>query len=193
MPQTSVSWAVALVRNQGAGSGQPSSRGDSANPGPGGRPRLRRMRQPPSEYHTRLGWWVMTHGRAGPAFVGTCASIVLVADLLLAATHWTGSFPRAFVTSLVALAAVALIAFALRSISVTRASRSATRSTQRAINTVVLVAIVSFIALGRVSGGESGWILGAIAGLSGVFVVYTAGLLIRGRREHAVSGPDSLM
>ena len=67
-------------------------------------------------YHTRLGWWVMTHDRGGAGRHRTRAAVVLIADLLYAASHWTGSFPRAFLVSLVWLAAVASISLALRSI-----------------------------------------------------------------------------
>jgi hypothetical protein len=70
-------------------------------------------------HHTRLGWWVMTHDRGGPVVIGLVAVVVLVVDLLYAALHWTGSFPRAFLVSLAALAAVALISLALRSASQT--------------------------------------------------------------------------
>jgi hypothetical protein len=59
-------------------------------------------------YHTRLGWWVMTHERGGPAVIGATATAILVGDLGYSLSHWSGSFPRSFLFNL-AFAAVAAL------------------------------------------------------------------------------------
>src|SRR3954471_13639292 len=105
-------------------------------------------------HHTRLGWWVMTHDRGGPVVIGLGAAVVLIADLLYAASHWTGAFPRAFLVSLAALAAVALISLGLRSIRPIGAGRRAIRSNQRAVNIVLVVGLVAFIQVTDRGGGN---------------------------------------
>jgi len=132
----------------------------------------------------------MSHDRAGPAVLGAGAAVVLVGDLIYAATHWTGSFPRAFVTSLIALTAVALISLALRFVPSKGRKRSATRWNQRAINVVLVILMVAFIGINRASDSQLGAILGLIAGLAGGFTLYTGIWLIRQR--HPAAPADSL-
>jgi hypothetical protein len=134
------------------------------------------------KYHTRLGWWVMTHDRGGPAVIGAGAAVVLSADLLYAASHWSGSFPRAFLISLAALAAVALISLALRFIRPIGAGRGAVRRNQRGVNLVLVVVLVAFIEVNNgIGGNDAGGILGAVAGIAGGFAVSMAVWLARKR------------
>lgn len=124
----------------------------------------------------------MTHDRGGPALIGAGATVVLVADLLYAASHWNGSFPRAFLISLGALAAVAAISVALRLSRPIGADRRAARWNQRGVNIVLVVVLVAFIEIGnRVGGNDAGGILGAVAGLAGGFALYTSIWLLRKR------------
>lgn len=124
----------------------------------------------------------MTHERGGPALIGAVALIVLLADLLYASLHWSGSFPRAFLVSLVALAVVGLIAVALRFVRPIGTGRRAVRWNQRSINVVLVVVLVAFIEVGnRVGGDSAGGLLGAVAGLAGGFALYTAIWLARKR------------
>jgi hypothetical protein len=140
------------------------------------------MRQPRREYHTRFGWWLMTHDRGGPSVIGAGAAVVLVADLLYAGSRWSGSFPPSFLISLAALAAVALISLALRFIRPVGAGRRAVRWNQRGVNIVLLVVLVAFIEVNsRVGGNGAGGMLGAVAGIAGGFALYTVVWLVRKR------------
>ena len=124
----------------------------------------------------------MTHDRGGPVVIGAGAAVVLVADLLYAASHWTGSFPRAFLVSLAALAAVAVIALALRFIPRLGTGRRAVRWNQHGVNGLLVVVLVAFLAVNRrVGGNEVGGVLGEIAGVAGGFALYTAVWLARKR------------
>ena len=38
--------------------------------------------------HTRVGWWLMTHGRAGSALIGSVALTAVIADTSYVATDW---------------------------------------------------------------------------------------------------------
>src|ERR1051325_5472426 len=40
------------------------------------------------EDHTRVGWWVMTHDRAGSALIGSVALAVVIVDASYVATDW---------------------------------------------------------------------------------------------------------
>jgi hypothetical protein len=107
---------------------------------------------------------------------------VLSIDLLYGVSHWRGSFPRAFLVSLAALAAVALIPLALRFIRPRRAGRRAVRWNQRGLNLVGVLVLVAFIEVNnRIGGDEAGAILGAVAGLAGGFALCTAVWLARTR------------
>jgi hypothetical protein len=124
----------------------------------------------------------MTHDRGGPAAIGTGALIVLIADLFYASSHWSGSFPRSFLASLVALAVVALIALAVRFVRPIGTGRRAARWNQRGMNVVFIVVLVTFIEVSnRVGGNFAGEILGALAALAGGFALYTAVRLARRR------------
>ena len=139
------------------------------------------MRQPRRESHTRFGWWVMKHDRGGAGVIGVGAAAVLVADLLYAISHWSGSFPRAFLISLAAVFAVVLIALALRLLPRIGAGRRAVRWNQRGVNVVLILVLVAFIEINRVGGNGAGGTLGAVAALAGGFAIYTAVWLARKR------------
>jgi hypothetical protein len=124
----------------------------------------------------------MTHDRGGPALIGAGACIVLIADLVYAASHWSGSFPRGFLVSLTALSVVALVSLVLRLIGTIGKGRRAVRWNQRVVNIVLVVVLVTVIEVNdRVGGNGAGEILGAIAGLAGAFTLYTAVWLARAR------------
>ena len=136
-----------------------------------------RMGYPPSErqYHTRLGWWLMSNDRRGSAVIGAGALAVLVGDVVYAATRWHGSFPRAFGVSLGLLGVVALIALAARFIRPFGNSRRARGWTQRGVNVVLLFLLVMIIDVNDRAGGNfAGTIAGEVAGLAGGFALYTA-------------------
>lgn len=124
----------------------------------------------------------MTHDRGGTAVIGAGALIVLIADLLYASAHWNGSFRRSFFVSVVALAVVALIAFAGRFVGQIGTGRRAARWNQRGANLVFVVVLIAFIQVSnRVGGNFAGGILGALAALGGGFVLYCAVWLARRR------------
>jgi hypothetical protein len=138
------------------------------------------VRETARERHTKVGWWLMTHDRGGAAVIGAGALTVLIADLLYAASHWNGSFRRSFFVSVVALAVVALIAFAVRFVGQIATDRRAARWNQRGTNLVFVVVLVAFIEVGnRVGGNFAGGILGSLAALAGGFALYSAVWLAR--------------
>ena len=47
-------------------------------------------------YHTRIGWWLMTHEGALPILVGATALAILLADVTYAALNWGTSLGEWF-------------------------------------------------------------------------------------------------
>jgi hypothetical protein len=129
----------------------------------------------------------MTHDRGGPAVIGAGAAVVLIADLVYSASHWTGSFPRAFLVSLAGLTAVAVISLALRLIRPIAAGRDAIRWNQRGVNLVLVVVLVAFVEVTTGAGDEAGGILGMVAGLAGGFAVFTTVWLARKRDQRRIT------
>ena len=143
------------------------------------------MRYPPSErqYHTRLGWWLMSSDRRGSAVIGAGAAAVLTGDVVYAATRWHGSFPRAFLVSLGGIGVVALVALAVRFIRPIGNSRRTRGWAQRGVSVLLLFVLLAIIDVSdRVGGNFAGTIAGEIAGLAGGFTLYTAVWLSINRR-----------
>jgi hypothetical protein len=140
------------------------------------------VRETARERHTKVGWWLMTHDRGGAAVIGAGAFLVLIADLLYASGHWSGSFRRSFLVSVAAIAVVALISLAVRSVGQIGTGRRAERWNQRGMNFVFVVVLVAFIEVGnRVGGNFAGGILGALAALAAGFALYSAAWIARRR------------
>lgn len=60
------------------------------------------------DYHTRLGWWLMTHDRGGVALIGGGALVLLTADVVYVGLRWRGlhdRFDRGFIAGVVVLMA----------------------------------------------------------------------------------------
>lgn len=141
------------------------------------------MRYPAAErqHHTRVGWWIMTHDRGGPAVLGAIAAMVSCADIVYAALNWHGSLPHAYLGAVCGIAALGLISFGLRFLPQIGIGKSAIRWKQRTINSVLMLLIAAGIGLAHASGDENGAILGMVAGLSGSFALYTGGWLFAKR------------
>lgn len=147
------------------------------------------MRKSTRQYHTQLGWYVMTHDRGGPAVIGIGAAVVLVADLVYTASHWSGSFPRSFLVSFFALLVVGAVAFLARFVPPLGPSRRAARWNQRVVKAVFIVVLFAYLRAGdRLGGNSAGEILGAIAILSGGFALVSVIWVRRQDPEDATGG-----
>jgi hypothetical protein len=124
------------------------------------------------EYHTRVGWWVVTHERSGVAVIGSVAAIALTADLIYAAARWdrlTGSFGRGFTLGFAALILCGLIARLLgaqRPLGTRQqAKRRASRDNLVYVSMIVLFVFASL----HYFGSETAALLGSAAALSLAF------------------------
>lgn len=116
-------------------------------------------------YHTRLGWWVMTHGRGGSAVIGGTAALVLVADLVFSLSRWHDPFARSFLLALPAMA----VAGAIGRI----ASHNPRRPNQRVVS-IVFVALIA-VWLWLIPGGSyAGAWCGMVATLAAYFALWSA-------------------
>lgn len=145
------------------------------------------MRQPERQYHTKFGWWLMTHDRGAAAVIGGGAGVILIADVLYAASRWGGSFSRSFLISLGGLAAVCVLAFGMRLSKPVGADRRRARWNQRGTNVVLVIVIAVFVLVGNRLGNATGEFLGLLAGLAGFFAVFTLVDVLRKRRSSAYS------
>ena len=140
------------------------------------------VRQPRREYHTRFGWWLMTHDRGGAAVIGCGALVILAADVAYSSSRWTGAFPRSFLIALGGLAACFVVPLVLRVNNPIGSDRRRARWNQRGANAVFVVLLVAFIEVGnRIGGNDAGVILGSIAGLATGFVLFVGRDVIRNR------------
>jgi hypothetical protein len=143
---------------------------------------VRPVRQSEREYHTRFGWWLMTHDRGGAAVIGIGAALVLAADVLYASSRWSGAFPRSFLLTFGGIAVCIAVAFALRLNRPIGADRRRARWNQRGVNVALVIVIVAFIEIGNHVGGDgAGLVLGALAGVASLFICATLAEFVRGR------------
>jgi hypothetical protein len=131
------------------------------------------------EFHTRLGWWVMTHPRGGAAVIGWAALMLLAADIAYVAYQghrmdtW---FHRAFVVGAVGTWLVGLIADRLGVAETLGTDRAAARRRARNISKLhapipIAVLIAGFVFGSHVTVGVA---LGSFACVFGMFVVSAA-------------------
>jgi hypothetical protein len=118
------------------------------------------------EDHTRVGWWLMTHDRAGSALIGSVALAAVVADTFYVATDWHGH-GGGFLLGLGLLAAAAMLAKTLRVGDARRARRN-----DVILGSVLVVSVIA--ALSRGVGAAWGVLLGELAALGCLFA--TVGL-----------------
>ena len=113
--------------------------------------------------HTRVGWWLMTHDRAGSGLIGSAGLAVVIGAASYVATDWR-RIGTGFVSGLALLAVAAILANVLHAGDPRRARR----------NNLILVAllITSVLAVLAVGAGFAwGALLGELAALGCVFAV----------------------
>jgi hypothetical protein len=111
--------------------------------------------------HTRVGWWLMTHDRAGSGLIGSVALAVVIAAASYVATDWS-RIGTGFLFGFALLAVAAILANVLHAGDPRGARR----------NNLILVAllITSVIAVLAVGAGFAwGALLGELAALGCVF------------------------
>lgn len=140
---------------------------------------LRRQRR---QYHTRVGWWLMTHDRGGVVVIGTGAIVVLGADLAYAVTRWSASFARSFSFASAVLLVAVVAGLLLRlggSIGPDRATARRRQRTNNLLLDVLCGAAVVTCMIGAVFGNFAGEILGLVAVVAGLFAVAALAALVR--------------
>ena len=113
------------------------------------------------EDHTRVGWWLMTHDRAGSGLIGSVALAVVVADSAYVATDW-GRLGSGFLLGLALLAVAAALAKALHAEDPRHARRN-----NLVLGSLIVATVIAGLAL------DSTWafLLGELAGLGCLFAV----------------------
>lgn len=125
---------------------------------------------------------MITHERGGATLVGGVAGLVLVADLLYAASRWSGSFPRSFLVALGGLVVYGIAGWLLGLGRPIGADRGAARRRQRGTNVVLVALLAGIVAAAlRLGGNRVAEGLGVLAGLAAGFAAAAlASLLARG-------------
>jgi len=138
----------------------------------------RKLRRPARDYHTRAGWWLMTHELAAGVLIGAAALAVLGVDLVYAASRWTSSFSRSFLITLVGMSLAWVVGWLLGPARPIGADRRAARR-RESINKVVWVTFVLLlVAIGFWFGGNfAGELLGVLAAVAGGFTILTVAAL----------------
>ncbi len=126
-------------------------------------------------YHTRLGWWVMTHDRGGAILIGLVASLILAIDLALIAVRWDKFSPLSFAVGFVSLAVFGVAARLLGAGAPVGADRVEAR--RRAGYSKAVFAALLFAVLGgaRLVGlSNFSFLAGLVAALAVMFIAVTA-------------------
>jgi hypothetical protein len=113
--------------------------------------------------HTRVGWWVMTHDRAGAALIGSVALAVLVADASYVATDWV-RLGDGFLLGLTLLAVAALLAGVLHAGDPERARRN-----NVVLGALLFASVIAVLGVGKWFAW--GALLGELAALGCLFAV----------------------
>jgi hypothetical protein len=146
------------------------------------------VRRPEREYHTRFGWWVMTHDRGGAAIIGLAALAAVTSDAIYVATRWHGfdsTFGRGFVSGFVGLVVIGLVGRALSGHAALGDDRDLARKRARRNNVAGVIALLLFVSLptfGASYFSPSALILGSLAAL-GFFFAFSGLLAIRRPRQ----------
>ena len=131
------------------------------------------------EFHTRLGWWVMTHPRGGAAVIGWVVLVPLVAIVAYVAHQWHGvdsSFHRAFVVAAVGMWLFMFIADRLGVAEPLGTDRSLARRRARSIRKLYAPIPIAVVIAGYVFGTyvTVGLVLGCLAYVLGYLAVSAA-------------------
>lgn len=113
------------------------------------------------EDHTRVGWWLMTHGRAGAAVIASVALAVVVAVASYVASDW-GRLGGGFLLGLALLTVAAVLARALHAADPRRARRN---------NLVLGALIVATVIAAPALGSTWAVLLGELAAVACLFAV----------------------
>jgi hypothetical protein len=132
------------------------------------------------EYHTRAGWWFMTHEGALIAVISAVSCAVLVADSLYVASRWTGlgsTFNFGFAGGAVGLLLVGLLAKTLHLDDQARMQRG---------NLLMFVVVTVLLIASDMFGVGLAPLLGGLAALAAIFpglLVLSAGMRRAARRN----------
>jgi hypothetical protein len=136
---------------------------------------VRRSRR---EYHTRLGWWFMTHESALIATMCAVAGVILVAEAIYIASRWTGlgsTFNLGFAGGAVGLLLIAALTRTLR-LDEARPLRD---------NVLVFAVVTVLFIASDMFGVGIAPVLGAVGALAAVFplLLLSAGMRRAARRD----------
>jgi hypothetical protein len=142
------------------------------------------------DFHTRLGWWVMTHPRGGAALIGWVAVAALAVGAGYVAHQWHGldsSFHRAFVIGAVGMWLVGFVADRLGVAEPLGADRVRARHRARSIAKLHAPIPFAVIAAGYAFGNYVmvGLILGGLLILFGLFAISALREVVR---PHVAAG-----
>lgn len=115
------------------------------------------------EDHTRVGWWLMTHDRAGSTLIGSVALAVVIAAVAYVATDWR-RIGTGFLVGVALLAVAALVAMGLGIGDARRARRN-----NLILGALLFASVIAVLA----AGARFAWgvLLGEVAALGCLFAV----------------------
>jgi hypothetical protein len=127
-------------------------------------------------FHTRFGWWFMTHPRGGAALLGSVAVVALTAEAAYIAHQWhrlDSSFHRAIAVGLVAIVLLCLIDTRLGIAEPLGSDRSLARHRARTFRKIYAPVPFVVIAAGFTFGTyvEIGLLLGVLPFMFGMFAI----------------------
>jgi hypothetical protein len=131
------------------------------------------------DFHTRLGWWVMTHPRGGAALIGCVALLALAADGGYVAYRSHGldtSFHRAFLVGVLGMWLLGVVVPGRLGVAEPlRADRAKARQRARRLVKLHAPIPIAVVAAGYAFGNHVmfGIVLGGFAFLFGLFVLST--------------------
>lgn len=134
---------------------------------------IRQRHRSARDYHTRFGWWVMTHDRGGPVVLG-CITLAVFVGAIVWIVIWRGRIDGAFGWGLLAGGLLLpLTFFVARAIDVIAPSgdRDSARRNAAMTRAVFTQMIVALFALQTWLGGDAFWgVLLAEAALTALFM-----------------------
>jgi hypothetical protein len=136
------------------------------------------------KYHTRVGWWFMTHDRGGSVAVGGFAGLLFAADVAYLAARWRGlddPFDRGF---LLGFGVLVLTIVGMQALGLNKpigADRRRARLRASATNVVGVAAIGTIIFVSGWLGRHAmtGALLGELASCACLFAAFSGWWLAR--------------
>jgi hypothetical protein len=137
------------------------------------------LRRPERDFHTRFGWWIMTHPRGGALVIGLAAAVLLAIDVGYIAQGWRSldsPLHRGYLVGIIGMLVLNVASDRLGVAEPLGTNRPLARLRARRITKVLgpipFVAVAAAVAFGLRF--TAGFILGQLVFLAGTFLVSVA-------------------